>query len=69
MTEELSYEAYLSISQKKFGIYLLDKKNLKNIYKEEFYLNNNTDLINYELLAIFLDKNIFKMEKYLMKSR
>ena len=40
MTEELSFEAYLSISQKKFEIYLLDKKNLKNIYKEEVYLEN-----------------------------
>ena len=63
MTEEIDFKVYLNISQIKFEIYLLDKKNLKNIYKEEFYLNDNTDLINYDLLAIFLDKNIFKMEK------
>ena len=32
MTEELSFQVYLSITQKKFEIYLLDKQNLKNIY-------------------------------------
>ena len=63
MTEELSFEAYLSISQKKFGIYLLDKKNLKNIYKEELLIENDRDLIDYILLNSFLDKNIFKIEK------
>ena len=63
MTEEFDFEVYLSISQKKFGIYLLDKKNLKNIYNEEYNLENNTDLIDYNLLGSFLDKNIFKIEK------
>jgi len=63
MTEELSFEAYLSISQKKFGIYLLDKKNLKNIYKEELQIENDLDIINYNLLSRFLDSNIFKIEK------
>ena len=63
MTDELSFEAYLSISKKKFAIYLLDKKNLKNIYKEELYINNDKDLIDYNLLNIFLNKNVFKIEK------
>ena len=63
MTDELSFEAYLSISQKKFEIYLLDKKNLKNIYKEEVNLENDLGLINYNLLHSFLDENIFKIEK------
>ncbi len=63
MTEELSFEAYLSLSHKKFEIYLLDKKNLKNIYKEEVYLENGSDLIDYNFLHSFLDKNIFKIEK------
>ena len=63
MTDELSFEAYLSLSQKKFEIYLLDKKSLKNIYKEEVYLENSSDLIDYNLLHSFLDKNIFKIEK------
>ena len=63
MTDELSFEAYLGLSQDKFEIYLLDKKNLKNIYKEEVYLENSSDLIDYNLLHSFLDKNIFKIEK------
>ena len=67
MTEELSFETYLSLSQNKFQIYLLDKKSLKNIYKEEVYLENTSDLIDYNLLHSFLDKNIFKIEKLIGK--
>ena len=67
MTEELSFEACLGISQNKFQIYLLDKKSLKNIYKEEVYLENTSDLIDYNLLHSFLDKNIFKIEKLIGK--
>ena len=63
MTEELSFEAYLSISQQKFEIYLFDKKKLKNIYKGELYLLDDLDQIDYNLLSSFLDKNIFKIEK------
>jgi len=63
MTEELSFEVYLNISQKKFEIYLLDKKNLKNIYQEKVYFKNDTELIDYNQLNSFLDKNIFKIEK------
>ena len=63
MTDELSFETYLSLSKKKFEIYLLDKKSLKNIYREEFYLENASDSIDYKLLHSFLDKNIFKIEK------
>ena len=67
MTEELSFEAYLGISRKKFEIYLLDKKNLKNIYKEELQIENDTDLIDYNVLITFLDSNIFKIEKLIGK--
>ena len=63
MTEGLSLDAYLSISKKKFEIYLLDKKNLKNIYKKEFNFENDVDQIDYNLLGDFLDQNIFKIEK------
>ena len=63
MSEELSFQVYLSISKKKFEIYLLDKKKLKNIYKQELNLEIYSDEINYNLLSNFLDKNIFKIEK------
>ena len=67
MTEALPFEVYLIISNEKYEIYLLDKKNLKNIYKEEIYVENNIDLIDYNLLSSFLDKNIFKIEKLIGK--
>ena len=67
MSEELSFEAYLSISNTKFEIYLLDKKNLKNIYKEEINVVKEKDFIDYNLLSKFLDKNIFKIEKLIGK--
>ena len=67
MTKELSFEAFLSISKKKYEIYLLDKKNLKNIYKEELNVQNDTDLIDFSILSHFLDKNIFKIEKLIGK--
>mgnify|MGYP001418810326 CR=1 FL=1 len=63
MTEELSFEVCLIISKDKYEIYLLNKKNLKNIYKEEIHTENNIDLIDYNLLSSFLDKHIFKIEK------
>ena len=63
MTEELNFQVYLSICQKKFEIYLLDKQNLKNIYKQELYYENDPNIIDYNLLSSFLDKNIFKIEK------
>ena len=63
MTDELSFEAYLILSKKKFEIHLLDKKSLKNFYKEEVNLENSSDLIDYNFLQSFLDKNIFKIEK------
>ena len=63
MTEESPFEVYLIISYEKYEIYLLDKINLKNIYKEEVYLENGSDLIDYKLLHSFLDKNVFKIEK------
>ena len=67
MTEELNFEVFLVISQKKFEICLLDKKNLKNIFKEEIQFETYTDLIDYNLLSNFLNKNIFKIEKLIGK--
>ena len=67
MTEELNFEAYLVISRKKFEIQLLDKKNLKNIFKEQTLIENYADLIDYNLLSSFLDETIFKIEKLIGK--
>ena len=63
MTDELDLETYLSISSKKIGIYLLDKKKLKNLYLQEQDIKNNNVFSDLNILNEFLDKNIFKIEK------
>ena len=63
MTNDLDFETYLSISSKKIGIYLLDKKKLKNLYFQEENTKNNNVFSDFNILNEFLDKNIFKIEK------
>ena len=63
MTKELNFEAYLIISQIKYEISILDKRNLKIIFKQEIDIQAYTDQIDYSLLRNFLDDNIFKIEK------
>tara|TARA_Y100000591_G_scaffold163776_1_gene141337 strand:- start:910 stop:1608 length:699 start_codon:yes stop_codon:yes gene_type:complete len=66
MNKIFEFETYLSISQTKFGIYLFDTKNFKNLYNKEFNFEK-TNVINYYQLKKFLDDNIFKIEKLLGK--
>ena len=63
MSKELELENYLSISPNKFAIYSFDTNSFKNLYKEETIINQNKNLIDFDLLKNFLDKNIFKIEK------
>ena len=63
MNKNLELENYLSISPNKFGIYLFDTNNLKNLYKEELIINQESKFINLDVLKKFLDNNIFKIEK------
>ena len=63
MIEEENFETYLSISPKKFEIFLFDKKNLKGLYKDKLELENKIDFLNLDNLSNFLDANIFKIEK------
>ena len=67
MAEEIDFETYLSLTKSKFEIYLFDKKNLKNLYKEELKLENNFNYLDSEILSKFLDNNIFKIEKIIGK--
>ena len=66
MNEISEFETYLSISQNKFGIYLFDNKNRKNLYAKEITFEK-TDFINHSHLKQFLDDNIFKIEKLVGK--
>ena len=63
MNKDQQLENYLSISPNKFGIYLFDPKNSKNVYKEELLINQNNNYLNLSNLKRFLDNNIFKIEK------
>ena len=67
MAEEIDFETYLSLTKSKFEIYLFDKKNLKNLYKEELKLENNFNYLDSEILSKFLDNHIFKIEKIIGK--
>ena len=63
MSKEQVFENYLSISPNKFGIYLFDPKNLKNLYKKELIVNENSKSLDFINLKKFLDDNVFEIEK------
>ena len=63
MNKKEELENYLSISPNKFGIYLFDKKNLKNLYKQELIVNNKSNILGFNNLKQFLDDNVFEIEK------
>ena len=67
MIEETEFETFLSVSSKEFGIYLFDTKNYKNLYKQEVKFEIENQIIDFEYLSIFLEKNIFKIEKKIGK--
>ena len=63
MNKEIDFETYLIISYGKFEIFLLDIKNHKNIYQEEFKFRDVSEKLDFNLLNEFLENNIFKIEK------
>ena len=63
MNKEIDFETYLIISYGKFEISLLDIKNHKNIYHEEFKFKDVSEKLDFNLLNDFLENNIFKIEK------
>jgi len=63
MNKEIDFETYLIISYGKFEILLLDIKNHKNIYQEEFKFIDVSEKLDFNLLNEFLENNIFKVEK------
>ena len=63
MAEESNFETYLSLTKNKFEIFLFDKKNLKNLYKDELKLENTFNFLDLDKLNKFLDIQIFKIEK------
>ena len=65
MIEETNLQVYLSLSENKYGIYLIEKNNFQNLYQNE--INLDKGYIDFDILTQFLDDNIFKIEKLLGK--
>ena len=60
MIENSDFETFLYISKNKYQIFVYDKNNLKNLYHEEIW---NNDEIELNILSKFIDDNIYKIEK------
>ena len=67
MTEEEDFETYLSITKNKFEIFLFDKKNHKDLYKDALSFKSEMNFIDSSILPKFLDDNIYKIEKLVGK--
>ena len=63
MIEESDFETFLYISQKQYTIFVDDKRNSKNLYKQEFKIENKINSDDLSYLSKFLDENIYKIEK------
>ena len=64
MSNEVNFETYLFISKKKFIIRVIHNSSFEKIYSEQILLDDNSEL-DFEILNEFLEKNIFKLEKFL----
>ena len=63
MIEEAEFETFLYISKDRYELFVDDRKNLKNLYKKVFKIDNETNLNDLSYLSNFLDENIYKVEK------
>lgn len=64
MNEDLNFETYLYISPKKFIISVLTDLN-KKIFEKELIIDDNEKKLIFDELDIFLNENIFELEKKL----
>ena len=60
MIENSDFETFLYISKNRYQIFVYDKNNSKNLYREEI---ENNDEIELNILSKFIDDNIYKIEK------
>ena len=63
MIEESDFETFLYISSNQYIIFVDDIKNSKNLYKQEFKIDNEINLDDLSYLSKFLDENIYRIEK------
>ena len=63
MIEEPDFETFLYISENQYTIFVDDKKNSKNLYKQEFKIDDKINPDDLSYLPKFLDENIYRIEK------
>ena len=63
MIEEVDFETYFYISKDKLQLFVLDKKQLRNLYNQELKINIDFNFFDFNNLSNFLDQNIYKIEK------
>ena len=63
MIEEPDFESFLYISENQYTIFVDDKKNSKNLYKQEFKIDDKINLDDLSYLSKFLNENILRIEK------
>ena len=63
MIEESDFETFLYISRNQYIIFVDDKKNSKNLYKQEFKIDDKINPDDLSYLPKFLDENIYRIEK------
>ena len=62
MDKDVTYETFLYLSNKKFTLCVIQDES-KIVYEERKFIENDTNSIEFKKLSIFLDNNIFKIEK------
>ena len=63
MDNDLIYNTFLFCSNKKFIISVVQSNDLKTIYEEEKFLDSQSESLELNKLDIFLNDNIYKIEK------
>ena len=63
MIKESDFETFLYISKNQYTIFVYDKKDSKNLYKQEFKIDDKINLDDLSYLSKFLDENIYRIEK------
>ena len=63
MDDELDFQNYLFLSPKSLKIKIFRKQDFKDLYFNETYTNISLNKPNFELIDLFLEKNIFHIEK------
>ena len=65
MANNLNFEVFLFFSPKKIILSVNQKTDSKLIFKDEFFFENNPNSLNFDKLNLFLNENVFKVEKIL----